>query len=129
MFLARPIRGVSSAKGKSASLSVLPKRRRVCSRKKKMIKVNTKQRLIVRVRGTTDILLGYLVKTSGSLVAVFERTKGLKRAATGIRIQRKMQRYDCGSFRVFVERSVLRNDFFTRQDPVFQIVARYASAC
>jgi hypothetical protein len=58
-----PIRGVSSASGSNASLSELPKRRRECSRRKKTTKVKTRQRQIVRVSGTTDMVGKWLRKT------------------------------------------------------------------
>jgi len=48
-------RGVSSASGNNASLSGLENRLRECSRRKNSTKVKTKQRLTVRVSGTTDM--------------------------------------------------------------------------
>jgi hypothetical protein len=54
-------RAFSSAKGSIASLSALLSLERECSRRKNTRKVKTKHRLIVRVKGMTDILRNYFI--------------------------------------------------------------------
>ena len=101
-------RGASSARGSNESRSALLSRPRDCSRRKNTTKVKTRQRLIVRVRGTTAMVVGW--------VSIYYRpaaARGLRRGCRGLCIScgwaklvgqemrrlRQPSRSRCGGFR------------------------------
>jgi len=107
-------RGFSSASGSNESRSALLTVPRACSRRKNSTKVKTRQRLIVRVRGTTGMVAGGCAAVSSLAFEIWS-------------LQRELPARGCGDLghRTTCLRvaAVAVAEHFFRGEPVFEIAA------